>query len=224
MKTPNQCKEELWKTYVEYTDFPEEIKNKVRDIGLLFKNDVKFLYSVRKCVLNGGGAMEDEKKHILYETADEYHILRKGDSEVALRQKEMSLLLANMIDIFEDILPLGSVVDLKKDFLSQQMDLRNVDKVRVVISKRFIGGETGCYYPYAAVIYPIGMGGRGRTFCFSAGLIEKVVHMGYSDLVEEAFVHEMKKKLIVNERRKSMGLANEDERKAMETLLLNSGE
>lgn len=224
MDNENKNKKQLWREYLEKAQFPQELKNRAMEIGLSLMDDVEFLYAVRKCVQRGGGAFEDEKTHIAYETEGEYHILRKNTIELALRQEEMNTLLVDMIDMFEDILPLGSVVDLRKDFLGQKLDLSRVEKVRVVITKRFLGLDKGCYYPYAAVIYPIGMGGQRKNLCFSSSVIEKVVHMGYSDPLEETYVHQMKRQLIIDERRKSMGFASEEERKELERLLLQDGE
>ena len=219
MEEKKQYKKQLWNDYLKASDFPSEVKNIAREIGELYFEDVKFLYDVRKCVVSGGGTLADKKTGVLYETEEEYHILKHNDKELALRQADMSRLLANIIDIFEDVLPLGTVVDLKKDFLGQKMDLSKVDKIRVVISKRFLGGETGCYYPYAAVLYPIGMAGQNKYIYFSSALIDDVVHMGYSDSIEEMFVYQMKDQLIVKGNRKSMGFANEEEMRAMEKLL-----
>lgn len=224
MYKKKQYKKKLWSEYLDTVEFPQEVKNIAMEIGELFIDDVNFLYTVRKAVLNGGGAIEDEKTHMVYETEGEYHILKHGNLELALRQADMSKLLADMIDIFEDILPLGSVVDLKKDFLSPKIDLSKVEMVRVVIAKRFLGGESGCYYPYAAVIYPIGMGGQNSYICFSSALINKVIHEGYCDALENEFIYQMKKKLVVKEHRKSMGFADATECKEMERILFQNGE
>lgn len=219
MEERKQYKKQLWNDYLKESEFPTEIKNIAKEIGELYLEDVKFLYDVRRCVVSGGGTLEDKEKDVLYETYEEYHILKYRDNELALRQSDMSRLLTDMIDIFEDILPLGSVVELKKEFLGQKMDLAKVDKVRVVITMRFLEVETGCYYPYAAVLYPIGMLGQNKYIYFSSALIDKVIHRGYSDSVEEAFVYQMKEQLIVKERRKSMGFANDEELKVLEKLI-----
>lgn len=225
METKKQYKERLWKDYLDSReDLQQELKAQASVVGELFTDDVSYLYMVRKCVLRGGGAIEDEATQVQYEAEGEYHILRYESTELALRQNEMAVLLADMIDIFEDILPLGSVVDLNKAFLSRNMNLSGVENMRMVITKRFIGGETGCYYPYAAVVYPIGMGGEDKSFCFSAALIERVVHMGYSDSTEDAFIYGMKDRLIVKEHRRSMGFATEEESKEMARLLFGKGD
>ena len=99
----------------------------------------------------------------------------------------------------KNIFPLGSVVDLF-----------------------FAAGESG-YYQYAAVVYPVGMAGEDRNFCFSSALIERVVHRGYADEVEDAFVYQLKHQLIVEQGRKSMGFANEEEQEAMRRFVMEEG-
>ena len=218
-----QYKERLWEEYLAARKFPKEQAAAVREIGLKFRDDVSFLYQLHACMLHHGGAMEDEQTKVQYEIMDEYHILKTGSVEAAFGEAELARLVIDMIDIFEDILPLGSVVDLNKDFLRQTMPLDNVEKVRMVIDKRFFGaGESG-YYPYAAVVYPVGMAGEDRNFCFSSALIERVVHRGYADEVEDAFVYQLKHQLIVEQGRKSMGFANEEEQEAMRRFVMEEG-
>lgn len=218
-----QYKERLWEEYLAVGKFPAEQAAAVREIGLRFREDVDFLYRLHTCILHHGGAMEDERTGVQYEIVDEYHILKMGNTEAAFSKEELAGLVIDMIDIFEEILPLGSVVDLNKEFLQQTMPLDKVDKVRMVIHKRFFGiGENG-YYPYAAVVYPIGMAGEGRSFCFSSALITRVVHRGYADELEDAFVYQIKHQLIIEQKRKSMGFANEREQEEMKRFVTEGG-
>lgn len=214
-----EYKKKLWKEYLDHRDiFAEEQKALLMEWGLLFREDVSFLSRMWECLANHGGAMEDGKTGTRYELEGEYHILRWDAAELALRERDMKILLTDMIGLFEEILPLGSVVDLKREYLRQSMELSSVKQVRMVITKRFIGGAEGCYFPYAAAIYPIGMGGLQKSFCFTPALIEKVVFTGYCDAAEEAFVYQMKHQLIVEQKRKSVGFASKEECRAMNEL------
>lgn len=76
-----------------------------------------------------------------------------------------------------------------------------------------------CVCIMSTFLYPIGMLGQIKYIYFSSALIDKVIHGGYSDSVEEAFVYQMKEQLIVKERRKSMGFANDEELKVLEELM-----
>lgn len=223
--TKEQYKEQLWEEYVANCSFiEEEQKATTKEIGLLFRDDVTFLYQVYRSLSSHGGAMEDERTCVQYEILDEYRILRRGSAEIAFSEEVMMRVVADMIDIFEDILPMGSVVDLKKDFLTQKVGLGQVDQIRMIITKRFLSGERGGYYPYAALVYPLGVGKSNHNICFTSAMIEKVVRRGYSDEVEDAFVYYMKHQLIVTEERKSMGFANEVEQEEMRQLIFRGGE
>lgn len=103
------------------------------------------------------------------------------------------------------------------------MPLDQVENVRMVITKRFFSAGDSGYYPYGAAVYPVGMSGEGRSFCFSSALITRVVHSGYADEMEDAFVYELKHRLIVEQGRKSMGFANEEEQEAMRRFLMKEG-
>lgn len=222
--TKREYKAQIWKDYLEKrTDLAPEQRAGLALLGGKFHEDVSFLYAVHACVLRHGGAMEDEKSHVRYEVEESCHLLRWEDRELAFEEDTLKRLLEDMIGLFEDILPLGSVVDLKKEFLMQTMPLDNVEHVRMVITKRFLGFEKG-YYPYAAVVYPIGMGGRTQDFCFSSALIGRVVMKGYTDDVEDAFIDQMKRKVILTDGRKSFGFATEEEQRELKEQLMQEGE
>lgn len=67
-------------------------------------------------------------------------LIYKGE-KMAFTDNQMRELLAGIIDIQEPILPLGSVVDLKKEILQDRINLKDVDKVRIVITHRFLYGQ-----------------------------------------------------------------------------------
>ena len=159
----------------------------------------------------------------MFENEEELYILRKENKGIFLKAKEMKRLLSDMITLFEEILPLGSVVDLKKDKLSEDLDVSKVENFRIVITKRFVGAGEGCFYPYGAVLYPIGFGGTGKVISFTPALIEKVIYTGYSDEMEDAFVFQMKYKLVVEQRRKSAGFATRQELSETEEIVRKWG-
>lgn len=219
-----EYRERLWKEYLEERgDLAPEQRAALAEIGRLFWEDVTFLYAVHKCLVNHGGAMEDERTGIQYETADEYHILRQRDVETAFTKTVLKGLVTDMIMLFEDILPLGSVVDLKRDYLKQKLPIEGVKQVRMVITRRFLDGGQGTYFPYAAVVYPVAPGGEQHSFCFTPAVIARVVHEGYSDEVEEAFIYQMKHQLVITEKRKSRGFIEGKEQEEMEQAAFSGG-
>lgn len=213
-------KQALWEEYLKVVDFPEQQKGKLKELGILLLERVSYLYKIYS-LSEEKTFLEDEETGIVYEAEEDLHILRKGNMGIFLKKEEMKCLLADMISLFEEILPLGTVVDLKKGELAKTMDVSKVQQFRVIITKRFIGVGTGCFYPYGAVVYPLGTAGNGRTISFTPSLIENIVFTGYGDEVEEEFVFQMKKHLIVEQRRKSVGFATKQEREELEKVIHN---
>lgn len=151
------------------------------------------------------------------------HILRKDGKALCFKTKEIRKLLEDMIGMFEEILPIGSVVDLKKETLSENMDVSEIKQFRAAIVKRFIGSGEGCYYPYGAVVYPVGTAGTGRLISFTPALIENLVFTGYRDEVEEYFIYRMKQELIIRQGRKSAGFATKQELEKLRNSLAGGG-
>ena len=149
---------------------------------------------------------------ILYE--DGLYILRKEGAGIFLPEEKMKRIIIDMISIFEEILPLGTVVDLRKEKLEARLDLSGVEHFRVVIVKRFVGVGRDIYYPYAGALYPLGTTGEDKMISFSSALIEKVIHRGYSDETEEQFVGLMKREIIIGHRKKPAGFCSTEELQA----------
>lgn len=214
-----KLKEDLWEAYINAVNLTEQQKENIKELGSSYFDDVSFLYKIYALFENGDSSIEDQETGIVYEREGNLSIFRKGSIGIFLEMQEMKSLLADMIMLFEEILPLGTVVDLKKEELSKTIDLSKVEHFRVIITKRFLGAGKGCYYPYGAVVYPIGMSGTGKVISFTSPLIEEVVFTGYQDEVEEAYEYQMKYRLIIEEKRKSIGFATMQEKEEMEKLV-----
>jgi hypothetical protein len=126
---------------------------------------------------------------------------------------ELREIITSMIDILEKIYPLGTVVDLKNEYLRKHINIDKIENIRIVITHRFLYHEGDkAYFPYAGVTYPVGVFDKNEVINFTNALIEKVVHQGYSDVQEEAYVYLMKQELILSNRMHSYGFSTEDER------------
>jgi hypothetical protein len=138
----------------------------------------------------------------------EYTLLKSG---LSFQKEEILCYLAILIDVMDDILPLGSVVDLKKEHLKKMKNIEKIENVRIVITHRFLlHSKNRFYFPYAGVIYPLGSMGEERTLHFTSSFIERVVHRGYSDEQEKAFVLMMKQDLLCRQKMQSFGFAPKD--------------
>ena len=162
-------------------------------------------------------------------TDETYNISwRKGEKCLTFDQTRLRTWLKLTIDALDHILPLGSVVDLKKEYFKAHLPVDQVDKMRVVITHRFLtGGSEGFYFPYAGVLYPFGAVDEHKYINFTANLIENVVHEGFSDEQDDACVLLMKHEILENMKLCSFGFAPKAElesyQKAMENFMKQSG-
>ena len=141
-----------------------------------------------------------------------YELYREVQTQEDLHKAEIRTLLETMIGIFEEVLPLGSVVDLRKEYLKGTIPSEDVERVRVVIVKRYVEeSPEGFYYPYAGTIYPTGIPGTETLLLFTPAMIEQVVSRGYSDEQEEAYLYLMKREFFLERKLRSIGFGNKEE-------------
>lgn len=219
-----EWQEALWKEYLAESDYLKDKAEQLEEMGKPFFNNAAFLYEIYPLIGTGRESREDKESGVMFETeAGDMHILRKDGKALCFKTKEIRKLLEDMIGMFEEILPIGSIVDLKKETLSENMDVSEIKQFRVAIVKRFIGNGEGCYYPYGAVVYPVGTAGTGRLISFTPALIENLVFTGYRDEVEEYFIYRMKQELIIRQGRKSAGFATKQELEELRNSIVGVG-
>lgn len=147
-----------------------------------------------------------------YRLADGICTFQFEGEEVVFRLDTIQSIIANLTDLTEDILPLGSIVSLKMEYCEKLLQNQKMEKIWVVITKRFLVNTEDSYYTYGGSLYPIGNFNREETLQFTPSLIESVIHRGYEDGQEKAFVYLMKKELVVDKKQKSAGLAIKEEK------------
>ena len=211
--TKEDYKLQLWKEYLEANKWMNTADKAVLEqIGLLYLEKVEALYRFYQAVMEGEVQKSDEQTGLKYYRKGEYYVLSRKENTCRLTPEQLKEYLQMMIELFEDIHPLGTVVDLKKEELKEKLPVDEPEQIRMVITHRYIGaGEHGIYFPYGATIYPIGMPGENKILNFTPALIEKVVHEGFRDEQEEAYVYLMKQELLIKKKQKSMGFASEEE-------------
>lgn len=147
--------------------------------------------------------IESDKAWLLYE-----------QGKISMPTEEWRRIVARGIQFLEELLPLGSVAELKKDVLLQQIPaLKAVDRVRVVITDRYIPISEKSYYPYESVPYPVGAGGRKQRIYFTPSMIERVVSRGYADEQEEAFRRFIQRAYLLEKDMDSAGFAAGEDQK-----------
>jgi len=135
------------------------------------------------------------------------------ESTALLSRDRLMKLVVSVADLTSEVLPLGTVVSLKKEHLGRIINVSRIESARFIITNRFLpmpGGEL--WYPYAGHVYPFGPDGTGNPIYFTGTLIEEVVHMGYRDEQDEAYVLAMKRELIVERNMHSVTFSTGEER------------
>lgn len=134
--------------------------------------------------------------------------------------EKLKNLIVNIIDLFEVIYPLGTVVNLKTEYLNQLTNGKEIEEATFVITSRYVyTDDVKTYFQYGGIPYPVGTLGLNKVFYFTSDLIKEVLALGYSDNREEAYIYMMKKELLLDENYISIGYAQEEERKKLELKL-----
>ena len=97
------------------------------EIGCRFKNKMETLYQIYGAIAAGDEHFCDSERSITYERKKSNKLLTCNGETLVLAEGQLKTVLSRIIDIMEHVLPLGSVVDLKKDFLKNVIG--NTDKV-----------------------------------------------------------------------------------------------
>lgn len=140
-------------------------------------------------------------------------LLIVSEKEEVLPLDQLKKLVRDIKDWKEEILPVGSVVDLKLEAFQHFPGANKVEKIRVNIIHRFLRNKgSATYFTYAGVLYPIGGFGGKDCIQFTREVIENVVFQGFSDREEEAFVALVKRKLLLEQNRNSFEVGDHLER------------
>lgn len=203
----------LWKEFMEKTPYiPERLRETMGQIAGYYVDDNRFLFQVYEALIENERYLQDEESEITYERDGEDYILAYQGKECVFSEADFKKVLASMLDILEDTLPLGTVVDLNKDAYKGVPQVDEIENIRIVITYRFLGKESQkFYFPYAGVVYPVGMLGYDEVLYFTRPLVEKIIHKGYRDNQEDAYVYLMKQEMIVEKGMNTVGYATPEE-------------
>ena len=202
---------------MEQADYiPERLYDTLGMIAGFYLKDTSFLFKLYKAFVERRRFLEDEKNDVFYEREDDYYILSYQGKACGFEEADFKSLLVSMLDLFEDTLPLGTVVDLKKSVYEGVAELEKVENIRMVVTYRFLNTESDShFFPYAGVVYPTGMLAEfPEVVYFTLPLVERIVHKGYRDKDELAFVYLMKKELVIDKGKNSFGYATPEEIKS----------
>lgn len=207
-------KEKLLIEWIESLhDFDNSYKTFIYKLGKIYRNELTFLYSINATIINGKEEIIDSKKGVRYKKSDKGCTITIKDKEMEFSTKDAKSIISGLINICEDILPVGSVVKLKNNYLKNFIQNSGLQDVEVVIISKYIFlNSLKTYYEYGAVAYPVGKIGKEKCIYFTSALIDEVLFRGYETEKDNVYNYLMKNELIVQKEMRSIGFVSEDVR------------
>lgn len=208
-----ELKLNLWENFLEKQEgLNSQNKNTLRQIAEKCADDCTALFEMYKAYSENESMFDDKKSGIHYKYDGDACLLICDGKECTLAKDKFRKIIISGLDILEDTLPLGTVVDLRKELYKDSPDFEKIENIRMVITYRFLRPDGENYYfPYAGVVYPTGMLGSNKVYYFTRPMIKKIVHKGFSDEQEEAYVYLMKNDLIVDNGMNTYGYATKED-------------
>lgn len=183
-----------------------------KELKKQFQSDLSMFYQMNKMIVLGEGQVLDNELGINFICQNGNCMLKTNLGELYLSNNDFRKVIAGIVDIYEDIYPLGTVVDLNKKYFKGILPVDEIEELRVIITYRFVPLTESSYIPYVGALYPMGnMGILKNDLHFTPRAIEKVVQIGYQDEKELAFLFEIKNKFLIQNGKHSSGFATKDE-------------
>ena len=196
----------------KYTSLEQGQIDMLLDLKMKIKENLSFLYDMNKIIVQGQGNIVESSIGAEFICNNGMCRLQTDYGSLVLDNVLFRKILAAFIDVYEDIYPLGTVVDLNKKYYKDILPVDEVEHIRVVINYRFIPCSENMYIPYMGNIYPIGNSGlNANGIHFTPKTIERVVHMGYIDEEEIAFLFQRKYEMLIENNMHSTGFATSEE-------------
>lgn len=202
----------LIENYIKKKQYDDETKALLEDISETYQDNYDFLFEIYKSFFKDIDYLEDEEG-LVFRNNDQEAELELNGRSISMTTEELKDIIIDLLDLLEDTLPLGSVVDIRKDLFSDRKEIQELDHIRMIITYRFMGDNEKYFFPYAGVVYPTGMLGSDNIYFFTRAMVDKIISKGYSDEDEEQFVYVAKNELVIEGDMNSVGYAPEEEAK-----------
>lgn len=181
----------------------------VLEFAYAFKQYREELFNLYDAIVNEK-EIKGDRELITYKIYDEKNEIGFNNKSIRLSKENLKRVISTIIDFSEKILPLGSVVTLKKDVLDAAIE----EEINFIISHRFLIKEgTSAYFTYGGVLYPEGTFKEEKILHFNASAIREVVFEGFNNEKEDAFIAAIKNELILKKGMHSINFATKEERK-----------
>lgn len=193
----------LIKWFEEYPNIDSEQHSIFLNILDCIQNDLFIMYKMNEVLDKDIDRYEykDDKMYLEFylNTNDIKYTLNSSFGSIILDYYTFKTIISKIVDIYSEIYPLGTVVDINTKYLKHIIPTEDNESIRVVILNRFTMLTNEMFFYYTGVIYPIGnMGTDVGMIYFSPVTINKVVHMGYTDDKDKEFVLNKKKELLLD--------------------------
>src|SRR5699024_6291049 len=189
----------------------DENFNNIMDFFTLYMADTRLLQRLYYAYIKQFPSLElhHGQDIIAFQYDKETCFIKFPNKKVEFPEALYAKLFNYVIEITKEILPLGTVVELNPAYFNsdQQPDV----PTKIVITERFVAPkEYNSYFPYGGIIYPIGEIQKNTKIHFTDPLIKKIVHHGYQEEAENAFIYLIKEEFIVDKDMLSIEYSKED--------------
>lgn len=165
----------------------------------LYRENQTYLYQVYENV-EKKESIVDEVVQVTFQVNNEMVIIKHQNFTLEVERVDLLKAIQLFVDMMAPMYPLGTVVDLKKEYLHKLVPTEKLANARFVIVQRFLfSSHVPAYTHFGGLVYPFGFIGGGELFYFTPELIEKVVYPGYADNIEQSYEITMKQELIINQ-------------------------
>ena len=148
---------ELLAAALKKYDFLSSVERRLWfDVICFCRNDIDFLYCIYDNLNGTPVALQSQNKKVEYSVVNGRNIIKCDMQSAEYTNDELKLLLPLLIGISEEILPLGSLVELNIGYKNSKEN--KTEQFQMVITHRFISPEgEKDYFEYGGIPYPTGM-------------------------------------------------------------------
>lgn len=197
----------------------------IREFFALYMKDHRLMQHIYQAYKRKLSSLDlhHHREIISYEREDTTYTIKYSNKQFELAEENFVQLLIFVVEITREVLPLGTVVELNPTYFNPGQE--SEEPTKVVITERFVGPKGyNSYFPYGGIVYPIGEMKKGAKVHFTEPLIQKIVHRGYQDEVEDAFVFLMKEEFIVDKNIYSIEFSHDDMKRIEQDMKPKVGE
>lgn len=210
MTTSNEMNKQLMLEWIKnHTELTDE--QSVLTEQLMTGNLSSVIYKLLDAANDNRESFSDPVYGLSYTKENDSFKVTLNNSSASFSETQMKDIFCAVADIFCSVLPAGSVIKLKKDIKDDTM--KNEDPL-IMIDRRFVyaAENSKAFYTYSGIIYPFGSYNKCIRFNFTPNAVAEVIHKGYSDETEEAFVFKAKDELCVKMGMHSFSCASKEDK------------